>query len=451
MAIEYYKGVWKGLGAGMTAMDRMSPVRYAKRSKTKGVQDGLESILRMRDQWLSNAAKDNGSSVFVTDSSISKTYVSLPFYCSPASLTFLRLVLTVEIDKTKGSQKPYLFRSYNSSSAKGPTGLNRTSRQDLGDVGIAQVASASCAAPRDFSSVRLGNPNSSASKFRDGSLWNSNPAMELYTEMSSMYEDPQPVGMILSIGTGEAKSSGLIGALRRRRSSASRVQRGQLVNVDEQLDALSRRDGFRYTRLPGPIYLNDLSLNEWQDDPSSEHTFVRLQKSIDAYCDNDDVKGQLQSCAEYLVDVRRKRAKTQQWARFALGIFYTCDLCDGSKRYTSSSKRASAPPYIANPNDKVSKLGFMFNQDSLSAPMSFTMSSTTSIKQSLSGPPSLRLQDGSEDLIVDDYSSQLEKNFDYNTDFVKHLLNEHAAPPPDAQWKERFDRWVADRAHTVVR
>ena len=366
-------------------------------------------------------------------------------------LTLLRLVLTVEIDKTKGSQKPYLFRSYNSSSATGPTGLNRPSRQDLDRVGIAQVASASCAAPRDFSSVRFEDHNSAAPKFRDGSLWNSNPALELYTEMSSMYDDPQPVGMILSIGTGEAKSSGLIGAFRRRRSSAGRVQRGQLVNVDEQLDALSRRDGFRYTRLPGPIYLNDLGLNEWQDDPSSEHTFDRLQKSIDAYCDNKEVNGQLESCAEYLVDVRRKRAKTQQWARFALGIFYTCDLCDGSKRYTSSSKRASAPPYIANLNDKVSKLGFVFNQDSLSAPMSFTMSSTASIKQSLSGPPSLRLQDGSEDLIVDDYSSQLEKNFDYNTDFVKHLLNEHAAPPPDAQWKERFDRWVADRAHTVVR
>lgn len=275
--------------------------------------------------------------------------------------------------------------------------------------------------------------------------------MELYTEMSSMYEDPQPIGMILSIGTGEAKSSGLIGAFRRRRSSASRMQRGQLLNVDEQLDAISQRDGFRYTRLPGPIYLSDLSLNEWQDDPSSEHTFTRLQKSIDAYCGTAEVNRQLESCAEYLVDVRQRRAKTQQWARFALGIFYTCDLCDGSKRYTSFSNRASAPPYTADLNDRVSKLGFMFNKDSLSAPVSFTMGSTASIKQPLSGPPSIRLQDGFEDLVAFDYSSQLEKNFDHNTDFVKHLLNEHAAPPPDAQWKDRFDRWVADRAHTVVR
>jgi hypothetical protein len=73
VAIEHYKSIWKGLGAGMTAMDRMSPMGHAKKANTRRVQEGLRSILLQRDQWLSNNAKGNGSSVFVTDSSIAKT------------------------------------------------------------------------------------------------------------------------------------------------------------------------------------------------------------------------------------------------------------------------------------------------------------------------------------------------------------------------------------------
>jgi hypothetical protein len=381
-----------------------------------------------------------------------------PFYVGIQTLTTSSIVLTVEIDKHKGTQKPYLFRSYDSSEtkgSKGSNGFNRPPRQDLDRVGIAYVASASCAAPRDFSGVHLGEPSSISSKFRDGSLWTSNPAMELYTEMLSMCitdDNPQPVGLILSIGTGEAKTSGLIGAFRRRRSSASRTQRGDLVNVDEKLHALSRREGFRYSRLPGPSYLNHLSLNEWQDDPSSENAFDQLQKSVNAYCDTQEIDKELQSCAEYLVEVRQKRAKTQQWARFALGIYYTCDLCDKTKWYTSYPKRSSAPLYGVKSSDRVNNLDFLLSPGPCSLPGSFgPRGSTASIKQSKSGPPSIRIHDASADLLRVEYPPVSKRNFDYNVDFVMHLLKEHRAPPPDALGKDGFDRWVADRAHTAVR
>lgn len=70
--------------------------------------------------------------------------------------------------------------------------------------------------------------------------------------------------------------------------------------------------------------IRDVALDEWIPCQNGEETKRRLKQATNAYLENDDVKRDILECAKRLVHLRRRRAKTERWERFATSIVYQC-------------------------------------------------------------------------------------------------------------------------------
>jgi hypothetical protein len=223
-------------------------------------------------------------------------------------------------DETEdGLQQPFLFRSYDSQESvsthftritSGPTTADAFSKNLL----IHDICKATSAAPSFFKGADI-----AGIKFRDSTTWISNPVGEIYMGVQEATQESNPdvedpIHLLVSFGPGLAKQ--------RRFHSPSRRSHDQ---DDDGINGLLRKKlDTRYCAFDGPSDLYNLETNEWRIDGSGDKTFARIQKSTETYCQQPDVKKELDRCAENLVRLRQQRAKTTQWERFALGIRYTC-------------------------------------------------------------------------------------------------------------------------------
>lgn len=172
-----------------------------------------------------------------------------------------------------------MFRSYRQT---GQTGWNTQSQTC--DISVVDACRASLASPIWFESVKIPG----FGRFRDGSLLDINPALETYHEMRDIRRDSrESIQCVLSIGT--------------RRSIAPDP-------MEER--ALSRR-GFRYLRL---------SVDPEVDRPKVEEVQAQAREYIER------VRTQLEEWAHYLVALRRQRAQTVKWSRYA-GLRLPCPFC----------------------------------------------------------------------------------------------------------------------------
>jgi hypothetical protein len=372
-------------------------------------------------------------------------------------LTLSSLVLTVEIEKQQGSQKPYLFRSY-PYDKRNSSGLNRLPHRELEKVPIQIVASATCAAPTYFASVKT--KELPAKKFRDGTLWSVNPAMEVYREILSLHEsryNPHPIELILSIGSGALKPQG---TFRRRRNSLTTQHHPEQLEVHDTMDQRSKLEDFEYFRLDGPSELSGLNLDEWKDDKKGHKTFKRVESYVTSYCATPEVQATLQKCAESLVALRHKRAATDRWERFALGIYYTCDLCAKRQRFRVKKTSPSHKP-ASNGEEPVPMDAHRDRLHINRIPLGRTLSGQSDMGSinslvELARRASAASGSALSDMVVEaedilDEIPLKPKDFDSRNDFITHLQREHEAPPPDVVWKPIIDEWVVKRAHTKLR
>jgi hypothetical protein len=231
-----------------------------------------------------------------------------------------------------------------------------------------EVARATSAAPRYFSKQAIDEMT-----FIDGGVGCNNPSERIYSEIRAVHgKGPD---LILSIGTGIRKedsepsqgtddapdtpttnSNGKHKYFDNARSLFSTARKLAHIVADSeethgklQSDCHSssiKGDGYpMYFRFNVPGIASDVELDQWVASkgvkfPNGEETLQYLDRETRTYLERDDVAKRLQECAIELVRVRRERAKTERWERFATHTVYQCPLklqC-GSSRFSSREK-----------------------------------------------------------------------------------------------------------------
>ncbi|MCJ1352247.1 MAG: hypothetical protein MMC33_002231 [Icmadophila ericetorum] len=188
---------------------------------------------------------------------------------------------------------PYLFRSYH----QGP----ERSSDSVQTFKIEEVARATVAASRFFEPLQLGNV-----QFYDASTSLCNSSLAILEEVNQVNGKSQEgVELILSVGSSYV------------------MEKYRRAGADKEPAVSPDIKYFRF-RFNSESELQ-IHLNERK--PKEATTIDKLERAMKwLEFDIDRVDQDLQGCAALLVKQRRKRAKTQQWENFALGIRYRCAL-----------------------------------------------------------------------------------------------------------------------------
>lgn len=139
-----------------------------------------------------------------------------------------------------------------------------------------------------------------------------------------------PIHFLLSVGCGvKTKRSRLTKVFSARNSLPIRTN-WEDTAAEEMMRDKSRHLEFDYCRLAGPDFLlTSLDQNNWNSNLKGEQSIQKIQDVVEKYC--DDYKDYIRACAEALVSLRRRRAKTSRWEEFEFGYKYQC-------KYSSCAK-----------------------------------------------------------------------------------------------------------------
>jgi len=286
-----------------------------------------------------------------------------------------------------------VFRTYNcpkSAYGRSHPGDNKSMAK------VWEVARATSAAPRYFSKQAIDE-----NTFIDGGVGCNNPSERIYTEIRAVHG--KAPDLIVSIGTGtriedSEPSERIDDAPQATNTEYNEGQRyfdnaRSLFSTARKLAHIvaeskethekfksdchsARRTGREhlearkhpmYFRFNVPGIASAVELDQWNasrgsDLPNGEETLQYLKKETRAYIEGDDVAKELQHCAKELVRVRRKRAETERWERFATHTVYQCPLrhrCGSSPFYSReklrmhASERHDIVPLVKIDNDFV--------------------------------------------------------------------------------------------------
>ncbi|KAH9845677.1 FabD/lysophospholipase-like protein [Teratosphaeria destructans] len=210
------------------------------------------------------------------------------------------------------------------------------------DVYLWKVARATSAAPGYFSKIQIGGH-----EYRDGGIGANNPAPLAFADVSQVHDD-RPPRIVLSIGTGEpeprqieAKEKGLkltfkkpfgyfldwvkivdvlahlaTDAEEKHRKLAEDIGRRNALYQDE-----SEKIQYYRFNVPG---IADIKLDNWQPRKGGAETKKAIQDATNAYLQHRDTQKKLIKCATQLVQLRRQRAESERWERYAKHVVYFC-------------------------------------------------------------------------------------------------------------------------------
>ncbi|OCL02723.1 FabD/lysophospholipase-like protein [Glonium stellatum] len=300
-AIRNFENMWISIFKEESEFHSLLSRRRIRAGNSEGLRKALNGIVPKPHEDTDGIIN---AEPFRSDSSLCKT-----------------LVLAVQIDRARGVRRPYLFRSYAFNKVKS-TAVNRNKSNETEDTPLKDVCLATSATPGFFDSVKIDNK-----KFRDGSIWMTNPSMELYREVYSMHPDhASPIYCLVSIGCGKQKRSGILSSIN---MPATSLYKWEQQRVDDVLKSRKKEgEDFEYTRFAGPSDLTDIKPSDWKLEGRKRNTFERIKTATARYCENPEVMQNIKELAERLVKYRRQRARTAHWERFALGVRYSCNWCE---------------------------------------------------------------------------------------------------------------------------
>jgi hypothetical protein len=235
--------------------------------------------------------------------------------------------------------EPYFFRSYDHPS---PAPALRHAHRNAGPASEAliwEVGRATSAAPGWFSPILINNQ-----LFEDGGMSGyNNPVKIAYKEVEQLSQEHEP-RMIISIGTNSKEPAGPTNFSGNEQNLTWKSMRNKLKRYKENLAAshethkrfLARHqfaedvDGkdntkAMYFRFDVRTPFEGVHLCDWRGAEGAETRDV-IMRETHAYLQDVNVSMELKRCAQHLVDIRRKRAKTERWEAFALGdrLHYLC-------------------------------------------------------------------------------------------------------------------------------
>lgn len=254
----------------------------------------------------------------------------------------------------------HIFRSYDHPRlATGNKKEHRFNDEPASLARIWKVARATSAAPGYFSEQDI-----ERSTYKDGGLGANNPAFLIFQDIRQMQGDKFPE-IIVSIGTGtkvvvagnatpkeRAKKSNGRNPLKSLKSMYHTFRDLPVIATDPEADHRKLKDtidlakGERQKQDPNtklPLYFRfnvdglgaSVDLDEWVPSndsrkPNGNETLNDLENITNKYLSDPKVLDDLRDCAIELVYLRRKRAKTERWEKYATQAVYSCksgDIC----------------------------------------------------------------------------------------------------------------------------
>ena len=246
------------------------------------------------------------------------------------------------------TKQDYMFRSYDhpapsplAQAQDEPLNPGRAHREP-----IFKIARATSAAPGYFAPISF-----SGSIFRDGGMGANNPAHLTLWEVEQMHE--QPPRLLLSLGTGMPEDVPVSGKTleklrrfsekkREKKEREPRIKKGLIKTMADINDAVAlateserteervRREcritmpQVEYYRMNVETGMVRIPMDEWQPAVDGTATKAKITQLTNRYLRNKEVNSRLLQCARTLVNLRRARAKTERWERFATNYVYFC-------------------------------------------------------------------------------------------------------------------------------
>ncbi|KAF5977336.1 calcium-independent phospholipase A2-gamma [Fusarium coicis] len=276
------------------------------------------------------------------------------------------IAISWAINKEGGVSKEFVWRSYDNDFSPKAHDSNLWNPSNAGPAhttAIWEVARATTAAPRYFESIKI-----IGRKFLDGGMVANNPSLITIREIHNLHG--LVPGLFVSIGTGlkvstDAQKNGAPkeanGEIKSLRRAATRddVRRKQFLkkyieigkewkNWMVDCEGMNGTNGWRghcsAIGLTDHLYrlnvegdLHTIPLDDWHPSNTGEETLKFIEEQTKRYLAGPKVSEYITSIAKKAVEVRRQRAATEQWERFAVDVVYRCPDCD-NKRYDTRAK-----------------------------------------------------------------------------------------------------------------
>ncbi|EKJ69740.1 hypothetical protein FPSE_10056 [Fusarium pseudograminearum CS3096] len=283
--------------------------------------------------------------------------------------------------KQGGVSKQFLWRSYDhywSPRSNDSPSWTPPNTGPAHTTAIWEVARATTAAPVYFGSIEIGE-----SDFRDGGMVANNPSLATLREIDGLHGHPD---FFVSIGTGlkvtddtpNATSEVASGNTRtsRRAKTIDDVRNKQFLRKHVELlgdwkkfmvdcegengtngwlkeceyVGLTEKDRYRLN-VEGDLHT--IPLDDWRPSETGESTLRFIQEQTEAYLNKTTVIRDIDNIANRLVDMRRQRAATEQWERFAVDVTYRCDNCEKKEYDTRAKLREHLQKGIKHRREKV--------------------------------------------------------------------------------------------------
>ncbi|KAF4477200.1 Calcium-independent phospholipase A2-gamma [Fusarium agapanthi] len=297
------------------------------------------------------------------------------------------IAISWSIKKDGGVSKEFVWRSYdNEPSPKEPNPMEpRANRWNPSNAGPAhttaiwEVARATTAAPGYFESIKI-----IGRKFLDGGMAANNPSLMALREINNLHG--LVPDLFVSIGTGLKPSqddqnndvlniaNGHTGTPRRDtiRDGGRRKQfvkkwweigknwKDWMVDCEggpmgtnawrDRCDAIQLTDSYRLN-VEGDLHT--IPLDDWRPSNTGKDSLDFIEEQTRQYLTETRVVDWINSIASKAVEIRRQRAATEQWERFAVDVVYRCTDCENKKYDTRAQLREHLQKGIAHREDRI--------------------------------------------------------------------------------------------------
>ncbi|KAG5758689.1 hypothetical protein H9Q72_013178 [Fusarium xylarioides] len=300
------------------------------------------------------------------------------------------IAISWAINKKTGVNKEFVWRSYANDFRPKENDPTRCIPSNAGPAhrsAIWKVARATTAAPGYFEAIKL-----MGMKFIDGGVVANNPSLIALREIHNLHD--QVPALFVSIGTGLKDSSdarnntngatkNANGGSRMFKKTATtddvRHKQGlkkyreigkhlknRIIDCEGSNGTEGWRDWCRAIGMREHLYrlnvkgdLHTVSLDEWRPSNTGEGTLSFIEAETDKYLAERSVINYINSIAEKAVEIRRERAATEHWERFAVDVTYTCPDCQTRKYDTRAQLREHLQQGIEHRENQVPDKGML--------------------------------------------------------------------------------------------